>query len=114
MKKNNQKAQKNTQLYGLPPQNIEAEASLLSAILIDNRILDDIVDILIPKDFYRSAHQIIFRAMIELVEKREEKIPFEGKAELIVAKQRNGPTDSLSLAFLKSYSRFENLAFEEY
>ena len=71
MKKNNKKAQKNTQLYGLPPQNIEAEASLLSAILIDNRVLDDVVDVLIPKDFYRSAHQIIFRAMIELVEKKE-------------------------------------------
>jgi replicative DNA helicase len=39
----------------------------------------------------------------------KEKIPFEGKAELIVAKQRNGPTDSLPLAFLKSYTRFENL-----
>ena len=38
-------------LYGLPPQNIEAEASLLSAILIDNRILDDVVDVLTPKDF---------------------------------------------------------------
>jgi replicative DNA helicase len=100
--------------YRLPPQNIEAEASLLSATLIDNRIIDDIVDILTPKDFYRSAHQIIFRAMIELVKKREEKIPFEGKAELIVAKQRNGPTDSLPLAFLKSYSRFENLAFDKY
>ena len=58
-------------LYGLPPQNIEAEASLLSAILIDNRILDDVVDVLIPQDFYRSAHQIIYQAMIELVEKKE-------------------------------------------
>jgi len=71
MKKNNKKAQQDTQLYGLPPQNIEAEESLLSVILIDNRILDDIVDILTSKDFYRSAHQIIFKAMIELVEKRE-------------------------------------------
>jgi len=71
MKKNNKKAQKDTQLYGLPPQNIEAEASLLSAILIDNRILDDVVDVLISEDFYRSTHQIIFKAMIELVEKRE-------------------------------------------
>ena len=71
MKKNNKKAQKDIQLYGLPPQNTEAEASLLSAILIDNRILDDVVDVLIFEDFYRSAHQIIFRAMIELVEKRE-------------------------------------------
>jgi replicative DNA helicase len=71
MKKNNNKAQKDTQLYGLPPQNIDAEASLLSAILIDNRILDDVADVLIPEDFYRSAHQKIYQAMIELVEKRE-------------------------------------------
>ena len=50
----------------------------------------------------------------EVFKKKEDKIPFEGKAELIVAKQRNGPTDSLPLTFLKSYSRFENLAFNEY
>jgi hypothetical protein len=31
-----------------------------------------------------------------------------------VSKQRNGPTDSLPLAFLKSYTRFENLAHDEY
>ena len=71
MKKINKKKQRDTQRCGLPPQNVEAEASLLSAILIDNRILDDVVDVLIPIDFYRSAHQIIFGAMIELVEKKE-------------------------------------------
>lgn len=32
-----------------------------------------------------------------------------GLAELIVAKQRNGPTDTLRLAFLRQYTRFENL-----
>jgi len=48
----------------------------------------------------------------EVFKRNEDKIPFEGKAELIVAKQRNGPTDSMPLAFLKSYSRFENLAFD--
>jgi len=36
----------------------------------------------------------------------------EGKAELIVAKQRNGPTDTLRMVFIKSYTRFENLAAE--
>ena len=36
----------------------------------------------------------------------------EGIAELIVAKQRNGPTDTLRLAFIKRYTRFENLAAE--
>ena len=33
-----------------------------------------------------------------------------GKAEIIIAKQRNGPTGSVVLAFLKEYTRFENLA----
>lgn len=34
----------------------------------------------------------------------------EGEAELIIAKQRNGPTDRVRLAFLKSFTRFENRA----
>jgi replicative DNA helicase len=33
----------------------------------------------------------------------------EGKAKLIIAKQRNGPTDTIQMAFLKSSTRFENL-----
>ena len=36
----------------------------------------------------------------------------EGIAELIIAKQRNGPTDIIKLAFIKRYTRFENLAKE--
>ncbi|MBF0426869.1 MAG: replicative DNA helicase, partial [Magnetococcales bacterium] len=35
-----------------------------------------------------------------------------GKAELIVAKQRNGPTGKVMLTFLKKYTRFENHASE--
>ena len=36
----------------------------------------------------------------------------EGKAEIIIAKQRNGPTGMLKLAFLKTFTRFENVAFD--
>ena len=36
----------------------------------------------------------------------------EGRAELIVAKQRNGPTDMIRMAFIKRYTRFENLSVE--
>ena len=34
----------------------------------------------------------------------------EGMAEIIIGKQRNGPTGSIHLAFLKSYAKFESLA----
>jgi replicative DNA helicase len=61
----------------------------------------------------QDADVVAFIHREEVFKKNEDKLPFEGKAELIVAKQRNGPTDSLPLAFLKSYSRFENLASEE-
>ena len=36
----------------------------------------------------------------------------DGMAELIIAKQRNGPTDTIKMAFIKRYTRFENLAAE--
>jgi replicative DNA helicase len=47
----------------------------------------------------------IFR---EEVYKRDDP-DLEGKAELIIAKQRNGPTDTVRLAFLKALTRFENM-----
>jgi len=50
----------------VPPQNIEAEEAIISSILIDNDILDDIVDLLAPQDFYRTAHKEIYRAIQDL------------------------------------------------
>lgn len=45
------------------------------------------------------------------VDPRSEKMDeVQGKAEIIVGKQRNGPTDDVSLAFVSRYARFENLA----
>lgn len=58
-------------LYHLPPQSLEAEESILSAILVDNNTLLEILEILSPEDFYRSAHQKIFSAISELFSKNE-------------------------------------------
>jgi replicative DNA helicase len=41
----------------------------------------------------------------------EDGAPTEGAAELIIGKQRNGPVGSVRLAYVKEYTRFENLAF---
>jgi replicative DNA helicase len=50
----------------LPPQNLEAERGVLGGILLDNDVLHDIVPILSVEDFYRDAHQIIYRAIRDL------------------------------------------------
>jgi replicative DNA helicase len=36
----------------------------------------------------------------------------DGMAEIIIAKQRNGPTDTIKMAFIKRFTRFENLAMD--
>jgi replicative DNA helicase len=50
----------------LPPQNIEAEQGVLGSILLDNEVLHDIIPILKVDDFYRDAHQVIYRAIRDL------------------------------------------------
>ncbi len=53
----------------LIPQNLEAEKSVLGAILIDESVISDIVTVVKPRDFYESKHQAIFDAMLKLFEK---------------------------------------------
>jgi replicative DNA helicase len=65
------KIQKDPSLHHIPPQSLEAEESILSAILIDNNTLLDILDILVPENFYKTAHQKIFAAITELFSKNE-------------------------------------------
>lgn len=55
----------------LPPQSIEAEESILSAVLIDNNALIDIVEVISADDFYKTAHQIIFTGIEALYAKSE-------------------------------------------
>jgi replicative DNA helicase len=64
-------APKDSEILAIPPQNIEAEDSLLSAILVDNTTLLEVVEILTPVDFYRTAHQKIFAAMSDLFNRSE-------------------------------------------
>lgn len=55
----------------LPPQNSDAEASLLGAILIDSDAITKVADNLSVADFYEVKHQKIYDAMLELYERRE-------------------------------------------
>lgn len=55
----------------LPPQDIEAEQSVLGAVMIDKNSLAKVADVLLPEDFYRLNHQKIYTVMIELFSKNE-------------------------------------------
>ena len=77
---------KDPSLLNLPPQSIEAEDSILSALLLDKNSLLDVIEILSPEDFYRSAHQKIFSAIVDLFEKDE---PVDLVTTVNILKERN-------------------------
>lgn len=55
----------------VPPQNVDAEASLLGSILLDSDAMVRVADIINEQDFYEERHQHIFKAIRSLYEKRE-------------------------------------------
>jgi replicative DNA helicase len=60
-----------TALDRLPPQNIEAEQSVLGSVLLENDAIASVIEVLTPDDFYRNSHKKIFLAMRELYDKNE-------------------------------------------
>lgn len=55
----------------VPPQNLDAEKSLLGAVLIDEETLADIAEHVAPKDFYDKRHAAIFGGMMRLYERHK-------------------------------------------
>ena len=49
-----------------PPHDNEAEQGVLGAMLLSPNTITDIIEELIPDDFYRPAHQLIYRAILDL------------------------------------------------
>jgi len=55
----------------IPPQNIEAEQAVIGAIFLEPASLTLASEILIPEDFYRAAHQKIYKVMLSLSDRGE-------------------------------------------
>ena len=78
-------------LDNLPPFSLEAEQSVLGAMLIDSDAIIEVADILKPEDFYRQAHATIYAAVVGLYEQQTptdvvtvaERIEREGNIERI-------------------------------
>ena len=64
--KNSYKIDPTLEYLHLPPHSVEAEASLLGALMIDNNVWERLGDRLVEADFYRQDHRLIFRAIANL------------------------------------------------
>ena len=83
-------------LRKVPPQNLEAEASVLGGILLENEAINRVLEIIAPGDFYRESHRKIFRATIEITD-------------------RNEPVDLITLSdFLKNKNELEAVGGSAY
>jgi len=59
------------ELTKIPPQNVEAEQSVLGALLMDRDAILKVADFLHSDDFYRDDHAVIYSAILKLYEKRK-------------------------------------------
>ena len=59
------------QTIKMPPQNQEAETSLLGCLLIDKTAIVKVIDIIKPDDFYNDTNGLIFGAMVSLYQDHE-------------------------------------------
>jgi len=55
----------------VPPHSMEAEQSVLGAMILDKDAITEVTDIIQADDFYREAHKEIFSAVIELYNKNQ-------------------------------------------
>ena len=87
----------------IPPQNVDAEKSLLGAILISEDSLPDVTEIVKPVDFYEKSHQLIFGAMWTLYERHKPVDLLTVKTELTRIKELAKAGGAAYLSELSNY-----------
>ena len=63
--------QQNSENFRTPPQNIEAEQSVLGSLMLDKESIIKVADLLKVGDFYKDDHNIIYEVILELYDQRE-------------------------------------------
>ena len=56
----------------IPPHSVEAEQSVLGSILLDKDAMISVSETLIPEDFYKEAHKVIYESMLKLYNSQSE------------------------------------------
>lgn len=67
----------------VPPQDLDAEQSVLGGMLLSKDAIADVVEIIKGHDFYRPAHETVFQAILDLYAKGEPADPITVAAELV-------------------------------
>ncbi len=84
------------QIKNIPPQNLDAERSLLGAMMMDRDAISNTIDIITKDSFYREVHSIIFASILNLFERGE-------------------PVDVLTVSEdLKKRGKFEEVGGDDY
>ena len=83
----------------LPPQNLDAERSVLGGILLDNVAINDVLEILRAGDFYREAHRKVFEAMCALSVRGEpiDRVTLKNELVALSAYEQAGGEDFIDL-----------------
>ena len=55
----------------VPPHSLLAEQSVIGGLMHDSNVWDDLADRLIPEDFYRHEHRLIYEALSELAKRSQ-------------------------------------------
>ncbi|GAA0469502.1 replicative DNA helicase [Streptomyces olivaceiscleroticus] len=66
----------------VPPQDLDAEQSVLGGMLLSKDAIADVVEVLKGHDFYRPAHELVYQAILDLYAKGEPADPITVAAEL--------------------------------
>ncbi|TAM93639.1 MAG: replicative DNA helicase [Jatrophihabitans sp.] len=80
-----------------PPQALEAEKSVLGAMMMSKDAIADVVEIVRPTDFYRPAHQLIYDAILDLYSRGDPADPITVAEELTRAGQLERAGGALNL-----------------
>ena len=67
----------------IPPQDIDAEQSVLGGMLLSKDAIADVIEVLKAHDFYRPAHEIIYNTILDLYARGEPADPITVAAELV-------------------------------
>jgi len=81
----------------VPPHDLHAEQAVLASVLLNNDLINGVMEVLRPGDFYQGAHRILYEAMVDLYDRGR---PIDQLTLTAVLKDRNAEQQVGGLPYL--------------